>query len=201
MERLTGSPSQVEGAIPVFHDPGDALETSLGPDFRESIVIACEQACSDRAIRELVPLRTEGRWRLVQGWHPQRHTAEGVSLHPVSQAKGISAGGAACRGWRFTMLGKWPHDKLVVIAPVETRSRVGSVTDDLSNGIPEKVKSIVSDARFDTILVATKEHAELVASSLGENPTGIRVIFGERHDYQMFYPQGHSSQPYQPPSR
>jgi hypothetical protein len=203
LEKLEASQGQKKGAIDVFHDPSHACVTSVDPEFRKTMLAAFGIAVND--VNEHADLSGPGRWGLYEGWHPLRQNTTVVGLHPAAEANRDSASGAALLGWRFTLLKKWPHERVIAIAKADATSETG-FGELAADGFKSKIDCIVSASHFDTILVATRDNARLVATQLGPkafpgDSEGIRVIVADRDGYQIVSPGDRSFSLYKPPAR
>src|SRR5262249_28643052 len=79
----------------------------------------------------------------------------------VIPLKGNSASGAAAAGLWFMLTGKEPDQQIIVLAQVMADGLLEGV-----EGIKQKVRAIVGQKRFDTIIVASSRNASEVVNAL-----------------------------------
>lgn len=154
------------GAGQVAHHPIDAFETRFDKEFGDSMRHAWA-AARELAQKEGVDvLRSDGRWRLLQGWSWEEQEAR--ELPPAAEANDRSASGAAAWGWYFALTGKVLDSDIIVLAQVREDGLLEGVDD---KGVFAKTKAIVDDGHFDTIVVASegnKNKAEDALNTLGK---------------------------------
>lgn len=144
-----------------YHHPKDALLTYAHSAFADSMAAAW--ATNMRVLREEDHVDIEkswnGRWRLLD-----------ETGTPVTEVDGRSASAAAAWGWWFLLHEKIPDDGIIVMAQVDENGHFSGV-----EGISEKVKKVVTDRRFDTIVVAGEENEQIAKKELKDIRT-IRVV-------------------------
>lgn len=139
-----------------FQHPQD-WHTCLNPDFHAAMLTAWNAATSGFAGDHP---SSAACWRLLdrQG-------------SPLTRFGGNSVGGAAALGWHHLYHGTLPDAELIVLAAIDARGELSGV-----DGIPEKVRAILRDGRFDTIVVGSEENLEQAQQELARQNVPEEVL-------------------------